>query len=378
MSNLNSSPYATHWLTKFLAPFQQYNAWNSALKECIGSNIPHLALVASVGEFWDQFISQAGNTVLVFGGGFSLDKLADTVFHRLNPEKFTQGLSLNAQESYNLGKGFVIYPMIAASVIATPFLRNAIMSHAMKTDNFVQLAGVKGSKQPENLPETPAHQKTRLAKEKKDLLTAGKIMGVGSLLGLASFLATHHAIVKDAPLPAWMKKEIKPFWQKETVSFNGLFTLPKGDFRNVQDVPLYLFWGLGAYTGMLLASRDLVEFTESMAKTVWFGFAFMIAPRLVEPYLDKLFVNKSNAFLGSASNMTYVAKLAVGSVLYAGMPTVMNRVFRRERAKEAGLLVATTPQNPVQLYAAAPSPQMLSSLPRPTVGVYQTRVMMGI
>jgi len=331
--------YNNHWLTKFLAPFQKYNAWNSVLKEFWGSNVPHLLLVASVGEFWDQFINQIGNPILIFGGGLSVEKLADKALRWLNPEKFKQGLSANAKESYELGKGFVIYPMIAASVIASPFLRNAIMSHAMKKDNFVELAGVKGTNSTtDNKPETETHKKTRLAKEKQDLQKVAKIMGVGTLLSLAAFGLTHHAVAADKPLAGWMKKEIKPFWQKEKISFNSLFKLPDGDYRNVQDLPMYLFWGLAAYAGVLLASRDKVEFTENVAKTIWFGFAFMIAPRLVEKPLEKFFADKSNALLGSTQNMTYVGKLAVGSVLYAGMPTVMNRVFRRRRAEKAGLI----------------------------------------
>jgi hypothetical protein len=377
----NPSNYSNHWLTKTLAPFQKYNAWNSSLKEFVGSNIPHLLLVASVGEFWDQFINQIGNNLLVFGGGYSVGKLADKGFNWLNPEKFTKGLSANAKESYELGKGFVIYPMIAASVVASPFLRNAIMSHAMKKDNFVELAGVQGTNSNENKPETEDHKKTRLAKEAKDMAIVGKIMGVGTLLGLASFGLTHHAIANDKPLPAWMKKEIKPFWQKEKISFNGLFKLPDGDYRKVQDTPLYIFWALSAYAGLLLASRDMVEMTENVAKTIWFGFAFMIAPRLVEKPLEKFFAGKSNDLLGSSSNMTYVGKLAVGSVLYAGMPTVMNRVFRRGRAEKAGLIPTSNPnvQTPTPFVPPAKTiPLPMSTNPYPSVGCYQASVMAGI
>lgn len=377
----NPSNYSNHWLTKTLAPFQKYNAWNSSLKEFVGANIPHLLLVASVGEFWDQFINQIGNNLLVFGGGLAVEKLADKGFRSFNPEKFKQGLSANAKESYELGKGFVVYPMIATSVIASPFLRNAIMSHTMKKDNFVEIAGVQGTNTNNNQSETEAHKKTRLAKEVKDMATVGKIMGVGTLLGALVFGLTHHAIANDKPLPAWMKKEIKPFWQKEKISFNSLLKLPDGDYRQVQDTPLYVFWALAAYAGLLLASRDPVEFTENVAKTIWFGFAFMIAPRLIEKPLEKFFANKSNDLLGSSQNMTYVGKLAVGSVLYAGMPTVMNRVFRRSRAEKAGLIPASksdvqTPTPVVPPTRTTPLP--MSTNPYPSVGFYQASVMAGI
>jgi hypothetical protein len=377
----NPSNYSNHWLTKFLAPFQKYNAWNSSLKEFVGSNIPHLLLVASVGEFWDQFINQIGNNLLVFGGGLAVEKLADKGFRSFNPEKFKQGLSANAKESYELGKGFVVYPMIATSVIASPFLRNAIMSHTMKKDNFVEIAGVQGTNTNNNQSETEAHKKTRLAKEVKDMATVGKIMGVGTLLGALVFGLTHHAIANDKPLPAWMKKEIKPFWQKEKISFNSLFKLPDGDYRQVQDTPLYVFWALAAYAGLLLASRDPVEFTENVAKTIWFGFAFMIAPRLIEKPLEKFFANKSNDLLGSSQNMTYVGKLAVGSVLYAGMPTVMNRVFRRGRAEKAGLIPASKPtvQPPTPFVPPTrTTPLPMTATRYPSVGFYQSSVMAGI
>jgi hypothetical protein len=377
----NPSKYHNHWLTQTLAPFIQYNAWNSSLKEFWGSNVPHLLLVASVGEFWDQFINQIGNNLLVFGGGLSVEKLADKVLRFLSPAKFREGLSEKAKESYHLGKGFVIYPMIAASVIASPFLRNAIMSHVTKKDNFVEIAGVQGTNQQGNPSETATHKQTRLAKEAKDMATVGQIMGVGALLGAFSLGLTHRAIANNLPLPAWMKKEVKPFWQKEAVSFNSLFTLPDGDYRKVQDAPLYLFWALAAYAGLLLASRDPVEFTENVAKTVWFGFAFMIAPRLIEKPLEKFFADKSNDFLGSSRNMTYIAKLAVGSVLYAGMPTVMNRVFRHRRAEKAGLITASNlnVQTPTPFVPSTRTTLLpMSSNRYPSVGFYQTSVMAGI
>ena len=77
--------------------------------------------------------------------------------------------------------------------------------------------------------------------------------------------------------------------------------------------------------------------------------------------------------------MTYVGKLAVGSVLYAGMPTVMNRVFRHSRAEKAGLVSdpKTSPVQPSPL--GSPQPQLpLKRYPTPSVGFYQSSVMAGI
>jgi hypothetical protein len=248
----------------------------------------------------------------------------------------------------------------------------------MKTDNFVELAGVKGTGN--KALETEAHQKTRLAKEQKDLGIFGKIMGAGLVLSLGMLGLTSLAITSKKELPCWMKKEFHvPFpdvkfaetgiqwaWHKAPHTFETLFTLPEGDYRKVKDAPLYIFWALSAYAGLLLASRDIVELTENIAKTVWFGFAFMLAPRLIEPYLERLFTGmlvpkagantaqrwvakKGMTVFGSAENATYIGKLAVGSVLYAGMPTVMNRVFRHSRAEKAGLI-------PTQNKPQAPKP----------------------
>lgn len=79
--------------------------------------------------------------------------------------------------------------------------------------------------------------------------------------------------------------------------------------------------------------------------------------------------------------MTYVGKLAVGSVLYAGMPTVMNRVFRRSRAEKAGLIPASKSdvQNPTPFVPPTRIPSLAMPATRyPNIGFYQASVMAGI
>lgn len=366
-------PETQHPLTKFLAPFHEYNAWNSSLKEFVGSNLPHLALVASVGEFWDQAINQLGNNLLIFRGGLGVERLADKVLKHTNAQAFQAGLTQNQQEVFHLGKGFVAYPMIASSVIASPFVRNVIMSSVTKKDNFVEIASnTPAGMQP--LPESVEHKTKRLAKEKEDLLTAGKIMGVGTLLASAMLVTTHTAMANNKALPKLFKKEFKLPLMEDKTTFEKLFTLPQGDYRNVQDAALYFFWALPAYAGLLMASRDPVEFTENVAKTLWFGFAFIVAPKLVEKPLQKFLEGKKDNLLlkkvfDTPKNMTYVGKLAVGSVLYAGMPTVINRVFRHDRAKKAGLLteesppVTTATSSTTRVIAPSKKPMLMPSVP---------------
>jgi hypothetical protein len=371
-----SLPEMQHPLTKFLAPFHAYNAWNSSLKEFVGSNVPHLALVASVGEFWDQAISQLGNNFLIFGGGFGLEKLADKVLKHTNSKAFQVGLTQNQQDVFHLGKGFVAYPMIASSVIASPFVRNVIMSHVTKKDNFVEIASnTPAGMKP--LPESENHKTKRLAKEKADLLTAGKIMGVGTLLASVMLVTTHTAMANNKALPKLFKKEFKLPLMEDKTTFEKLFTLPQGDYRNVQDAALYFFWALPAYAGLLMASRDPVEFTENVAKTLWFGFAFMVAPKLVEKPLQDFLKEKQNPLLhkvfDSLDNMTYVGKLAVGSVLYAGMPTVMNRVFRHDRAEKAGLLPAEKP-----VTVSSPTPVVPVAKPLPSILIPSPRMLIRL
>lgn len=372
MMTASSVPETQHPLTKFLAPFHEYNAWNSSLKEFVGSNLPHLALVASVGEFWDQAINQLGNNLLIFRSGLGIERLADKVLKHTNTQAFQAGLTQNQQDVFHLGKGFVAYPMIASSVIASPFVRNAIMSHVTKKDNFVEIASnTPAGMKP--LPESEDHKTKRFAKEKADLLTAGNIMGVGTLLASAMLGLTHVAIANNVALPKLFKKEFKLPLMEDKTTFQKLFTLPQGDYRNVQDAPLYFFWALPAYAGLLMASRDPVEFTENVAKTLWFGFAFMVAPKLVETPLESFFKKNQTPLLkkmfDTPENMTYVGKLAVGSVLYAGMPTVMNRVFRHDRAKKAGLLPTEKPATATAIVstttATAPSrkPMLMPSVP---------------
>ena len=68
-----------------------------------------------------------------------------------------------------------------------------------------------------------------------------------------------------------------------------------------------------------------------------------------------------------------MGKLAVGSVLYAGMPTVMNRVFRHDRAEKAGLLPTEKPvtvSSPTPLVPVAkPLPSILTPLPRTLISL---------
>jgi len=379
----NAAQFKTHWLTKTLAPFQQFNLWNSALKEFLGSNVPHLLLAVWPGEFWDQFINQIGNTLSSVGVGLSVDVLSTKLLKGLNAEKFNQGLSKNAQECYNLGKAFIVFPVIGAFSLASPLLRNTIMSHVTKKDNFVEIAGVKGSTASgsENQPETEGHKKNRIAKEHENMTKFSTIMALGLLTSATSIAITHHAIATNKVLPAWTKKTFGLPFTKQRFSFNSLFALKEGKYLNVTDAGICLSWALPAYVGLLAASRDTVELTENMARTLWFGFAFVIAPRSIEKPLENFFKTKENKLWGTGQNLAYLTQIAVGSVIYAGMPTVMNRVFRHRRAEKAGLIPASKPtvQPPTPFVPPTrTTPLPMSTNPYPSVGFYQASVMAGI
>lgn len=349
----------------------------------MGSNIPIMALTSSSHEFWDQAINQLGDNFPVFQGGWGIDLLATQALKAMNKEAFNKGFTMNQTEHYELGKAFMLYPLVTSFVLVSPLMRNAIMSHCTKKDNFVEIAGVKGSTASgsENQPETEAHKKNRIAKEHENMTKFSTIMALGLLTSATSMAITHHAIATNKALPAWTKKTFGLPFTKQRFSFNSLFALKEGKYLNVTDAGICLSWALPAYVGLLAASRDTVELTENMARTLWFGFAFVIAPRSIEKPLENFFKTKENKLWGTGQNLAYLTQIAVGSVIYAGMPTVMNRVFRRGRAEKAGLIPASKPtvQPPTPFVPPTrTTPLPMTATRYPSVGFYQSSVMAGI
>ena len=393
-------PIDVHPLTRVLAPFRKYNAWNSSLKELLGSNLPIMALTSSSHEFWDQAINQLGDNFPVFQGGWGIDLLLTQALKQLNPNAFKAGFTgftANQTERYELGKALMLYPLVTSFVLVSPLMRNAIMSHCTKKDNFVDLVKIDKNKPLKKVQETDEHKQERLEKEHKIWRTFGATMGLGLAASLAGFIFTHRGLQQDLPLPAWMKKDIKlPMldvtfeslkpkfsWQETRHSINSVLKLPKGDFRQITDTALLLAWGLPSYAGMIYGSRDDLEKRENMTRAIWFAFAFVFVPHLVEKPLNAMLSKNESKLFGSGDNLVYLGQLGVSVGLYSAMPMLANLGFRKKRAIKTGLYEEAPQATGVPAPAIAPVPvsnSIVSTYHRTSLPLqyYANRVQLGV
>ena len=170
-------------------------------------------------------------------------------------------------------------------------------------------------------------------------------------------------------------KGIKPSfaWKETKHSLNAMLKLPKGDFRYITDTALLLSWGLPSYVGMIYGSRDDLEKRENITRAIWFAFAFVLAPHLVEKPLHNWLSEKESKLFGSGENLVYLGQLGVSVGLYSAMPMLANLCFRKKRAVKAGLYDDETPS------AVLPPRSVLPINPYPRkIGLYQASVMAGV
>lgn len=337
-SSAVSTAAASHWLTRVLKPLRDNNAWNASVKELLGSNLPIMMMTASRCEFWDQAINQLGDNFPVFQGGWAIDQVVNKALKAVVPQSFQGVRTAEQQAHFELGKAFILYPLLTSYVVASPLMRNAIMSHVTKKDNFVDLVGLKNNATVQQ-EESPEHRQKRLHVEGKTWKTIAGIMGAGVVASIAGFAFTVAGLQKNKPLPEWMTKRViqLPF-AKQAESIHSLLHLPNGEFKHITDTALLLSWGLPSYAGMLMGSRDDLEWKENMTRAVWFAFAFVAAPHLVEAPLENWLGKQNNALWGEGKNLVYLGQLATSVGLYSAMPMLANRLFRRSRTEKSGLL----------------------------------------
>jgi hypothetical protein len=234
-----------------------------------------------------------------------------------------------------LGKAFVIYPFIATFVIASPQIRNWIISNTFHTNDFTELVTYK--KRQNQQAETPEHLSQRKQQEASYLKGFSGIMLTGLALSLASLAFTNHKLNNPTPLPTVLSHRVKlPLLRPEGYSLHDLFALPEGTYAKVTDTALYCFWALPAYAGLIAGSRpdpegNNIELKENCLKTVWFGFSFMMVPRIVKPLLNKVAGQWNTKLLGNGENIAYLLATGASDVLYASMPIAVNLLLRKKR-----------------------------------------------
>jgi len=323
-----NSPYDPTFLRSF-------NLYNAATKEFLGANIPHVILVANRDEAMDQAINQFGNTGIVFGASFLYHKLIDRLNLSLNAKALThqaiqvardtsEGItkhaktvakqwvfkSPKAQLWYNLGKGLAIYTFLGSYVVASPFFRNWVTLKRTKSLNYTAMVGL-------TKKDLTEKEKSELKqKERFNLKEFAKIWGIGTGVSLAILGATQALIRRGAGVPKLFK-----FLEKH-------LGLPHGDFRHFKDLPMYLFWALPAYSGLLFASRDALERKEIYYRMAGFGLAFMVLPRTLERWINNAVKGKTFKVFGPGKNVAYLGHLLSGLIFYTSIPTIITESLR--------------------------------------------------
>jgi hypothetical protein len=95
---------------------------------------------------------------------------------------------------------------------------------------------------------------------------------------------------------------------------------------------------------MIYGSRDDLEKRENITRAIWFAFAFVLAPHLVEKPLHDWLSKKESTLFGSGENLVYLGQLGVSVGLYSAMPMLANLCLRKKRATKAGLYNETENQ----------------------------------
>jgi hypothetical protein len=315
-------------LAKSLDFLRSNNLYNSATKELLGSNIPHLAMVMNKFEFLDQAITQLGNTFVVFFKTNLLSKGLDKVHKALQPEVYKSAEGLlkhrNAVKWNFISKDLFLLGNVTSYMLGAPGLRNGITALVSKTTDFISMVGLNGDKKEDPAVVKPyAHQ---------NLLDFAKVYG--SSLGLFSLaaLAAHLAGRKNLPIPKALS-----FMHKK-------LGLPSGKYHKMKDWSAVLMWAYPVYAGLYGFSRDKAEGVETAVKAFGFSAAFAILPRTVEKGI--LHFTKSKVFpvVGSGENMAFLGQLLSAIVFYTAIPTTLNLLYRKKRAAKFGLLDAEKTQ----------------------------------
>lgn len=312
---------ATPSLSRPLTFLRTHNLWNSATKEVLGANIPHVVLVQCMNEAIDQGIIQFGNTLAVFGGGALADKAFDRLSLGRRPKQALTQLNTTQRQWYNLGKSAAIFSLLIGYVQASPFLRNWATAKRTHTTNYVDMVGVNGT--------TPTHLEDGAAvqqQEQRYLSRFFKVLGGAAAISATVWGATQAALKTSPRFPKTLARLTQPF------------TLPGGRYNQFTDLQTYLFWAIPTYMGLLAGSRDSVERKEVWVRTLGFGLAFLVLPRTLEHWVARAAKGRHFPVVGPGSNLAFVAQLISAIIFYTSIPTISNLVLRKDRAKRAGLL----------------------------------------
>lgn len=286
------------------------NLFTCGAKEFLGSNIPHVLMVMNPAEMLEQGIAQFGNLAFQVPLTLALDKVLEATAGKLVRPGQPRAL-------WHIGKSLALYSFVGGGIMAIPRIRNVVsMKRTGKTD-FVGMVGLhQQAEDPDKVHAAIADNLIRL----KQIATVTTALTVG--FAAAGALASHRGLTLPTRLLTGLQK----------------LTLPGGEYAKLRDVGAILSWGVPAYLGLWLGSRDKVEKQEVAIRAGAWGFAFTIIPRALERGLNRALEGRQFGPLGSGRNVAYAAQLALSVGLYTLVPTFVALVTRRDRARQAGLI----------------------------------------
>lgn len=298
--------------------------WDTAFREVVSNNTPHVLIVRTKDEAIDQGISQYGNTIAYFGTGLLMNKWLD----KLAAKKgivFEQ-LGDLGKSHFKRAKSLSIFAMIASTMLAMPFLRNYVTTSRTGTTNYAEMIG-----------ETKDNGNSKKELQKTLNGFALKFFGalaVGATLSVTAWKKLMKPL-KLAQTAGTALKELPKFWKW----FNKHLGLQHNDFKNFNEWGAFAFWTIPTYSGLFAGARDFYELKELALRFAAFNFAFFIFPKTFEKGLDKLVTHlkvPNTKVFGPPQNIAYLGKVVSGMILCSAIPTVVNIYLTRQRVKRDG------------------------------------------
>ncbi|MFN8614436.1 MAG: hypothetical protein U0003_00780 [Vampirovibrionales bacterium] len=275
--------------------FSDDNVVSTIGKEVVGINAPKATNVRRFGEFLDAMVSELGNTVGYFGGGYALD----AIMNRLKPRLVGSTADSSMKQALTLfhtGKSIAFMAILGSFIWAMPFFRNVVTANKLGTTKFTEI--ISGN--------------ALLAQESKQAYESNKqrfwrtgwsILGAGAAIGLGAFaLLTARSgrlasqlvqTAGKAPVPQWIQKLVKATEWKEPWFTRFSFLFEGGQFKKLNRFHAFWFWGLPAYGGWFHASREPEERGEIVFKAInFFVMFFGVGPLLTSMLRRPAFFGK--------------------------------------------------------------------------------------